>query len=105
MVHHDAVTHTETTYTTETQTIHHPGQDCETCCDCGAQFTDHAAAMDHLRATDHMSGLVSDTTDGWDETVETQVPHTATVVDQAAYDETVVEKIEYTYCSECGTEK
>ena len=74
-------------------------------CDCGAQFTDHAAAMDHLRATEHMSGLVSDKTDGWDEVVETQVPHTTTVVDQAAWDETVVEKIEYTYCSECGTEK
>ena len=60
--------------------------------------------MDHLRATDH-GGLVSDTTTGWDEVVETQVPHTTTVVDQAAYDETVVEKIEYTYCSECGAEK
>ena len=69
---------TVTTYTTETQTIHHKGQDCETCRDCGAQFTDHGAALSHIDSTDH-SGLVSDTTDGWDETVTVQVPHTEVV--------------------------
>ena len=61
--------------------------------------------MAHWESSEHDSGFVSDTTAGWDEVVETQVPHTTTVVDQAAYDETVVEKIEYTYCSECGAEK
>ena len=57
--------------------------------------------------------------DAWDETVTTQVPHTTTqtVVDQAAWDETVVdtpawdETVEVqvphtrTVCSECGATK
>ena len=109
LVHHDDVTHTETTYTTETNTIYHDGGSHEVfqCRDCGAQFTDHAAVIDHVYATEHLSGLVSnfESDPGWDEVVETQVPHTTTVVDQAAYDEAVAEKIEYTYCSECGAEK
>ena len=125
-VHHDAVTHTETqtTYTTETQTIHHDG--CYTCRGCGATFTSAAAASAHCDSnsvecyTNGYSG-----TEGWDETVTVQVPHTETVtiVDQAAWDETVVDKEAYdekvlihdaydeqvpytvTVCSECGKEQ
>lgn len=101
-VHHDAVTHTEqvtvidqaawdetvTTYTTETQTIHHDAVthtvDCYTCRDCGAQFTDLGAALAHQEANDHDSGLISDSTTvvdqaAWDETVYVQVPHTEIV--------------------------
>lgn len=97
-IHHDAVTHEETTYTTETTTIHHDGETCYRCCDCGTQFTDHAAAMAHWESSGHDSGFVSDTTAGWDEVVETQVPHTTTVIDQAAWDETI-------YHCECGATK
>ena len=99
VVHHDAVTHQETvtTYTTETQRVER-----FMCRDCGATFDSDAAANDHMLNCEHYSGYTN-----YYETVETQVPHTetVTVVDQAAYDETVVEKIEYTYCSECGAEK
>lgn len=142
-VHHDAVTHTEqvtvidqaawdetvTTYTSEPQVVHHDAETrtetsyCETCCDCGASFTDHGAAIAHLRDCDHMSGLVSDSTevtvvvrDAWDETVYVQVPHTETVhhdaithvetktvVDKEAYDEQIPYTVEV--CSECGKEK
>ena len=108
VVHHDAVTHTETqtTYTTETQTIHHDGD--YWCNYCGTHFSSSAAASAHCDSnsvecyTYGYSGLA-----GWDETVTVQVPHTETVtiVDQAAWDETVVDKTEYTYCSECGAEK
>ena len=108
LVHHDAVTHTETqtTYTTETQTIHHDGD--YWCNYCGTHFSSSAAASTHCDSnsvecyTYGYSGL-----EGWDETVTVQVPHTETVtiVDQAAWDETVVDKTEYTYCSECGAEK
>ena len=142
-LHHDAVTHTEqvtvidqaawdetvTTYTSEPQVVHHDAEThtettyCETCRDCGASYTDHGAAMAHLRDCDHMSGLVSDATtvtvvdrDAWDETVYVQVPHTdivhhdaithvetKTVVDKEAYDEQVPYTV--TVCSECGKEK
>ena len=144
IVHHDAVTHTEqqlvreawdetvvdqaawdetvTTYTSEPQVVHHDAETrteslyCETCRDCGAHFTDHGAAIAHIRECEHMSGLVSDATevtvvvrDAWDETVYVQVPHTevvhhdavthvvhheaeyktVTVVDREAWDEEV----------------
>ena len=125
-VHHDAVTHqeTQTTYTTEYETIHHDG--CYTCCGCGATFTCWEDASAHCDSnsvecyTNGYSGV-----DGWDETVEVQVPHTETVtiVDQPAWDETVVDKAAWdetvvdheaydeqvpytvTVCSECGKEK
>ena len=107
-VHHDAVTHEETQYNTERI-------ECETCRDCGAQFTDHGAALSHLDSTDH-SGLVGDV-------MTVQTPYTSTVVDQDAWDETIVdipawdetvvdqeaydEQVPYTVtvCSECGKEK
>ncbi len=107
VVHHDAVTHTETqtTYTTETQTIHHDGD--YWCNTCGAHFSSAAAASAHCDSdiNCYMNGYSGNS--GWDETVTVQVPHTETVtiVDQAAWDETVVDRIEYTYCSECGIEK
>ena len=120
VVHHDAVTHQETvtTYTTETTTVHHDGS-CR-CCGCGATFTNSADAGAHCdNGSDvcYGSGYVG--IPGWDETVEVQVPHTetVTVVDQAAWDETVTdspawdETVEVqvphtrTVCSECGAEK
>lgn len=116
-VHHDAVTHQETvtTYTTETTTVHHDGE--YVCNGCGATFTSASAAADHCdngSDTCYYSGYTG--RPGWDETVETQVPHTetVTVVDQEAWDETVVdtpawdETVEVqvphtrTVCSECG---
>ena len=99
LVHHDAVTHTETqtTYTTETQSVEK-----FMCRDCGATFDSASAADAHCMSCEHYSGYTN-----YYETVTVQVPHTETVtiVDQAAWDETVVDKIEYTYCSECGAEK
>ena len=108
VVHHDAVTHTETqtTYTTETTTVHHDGY--YVCYGCGATFTSADAAAAHCDAGDDVCfGSGFGGTPGYDEQVSTQVPHTETVtiVDQAAWDETVVDKTEYTYCSECGAEK
>lgn len=108
VVHHDAVTHTETqtTYTTETTTVHHESS-CR-CCNCGA-IGSESEIISHIENNMDcfLSGAGYVGTPGYDEQVSTQVPHneTVTVVDQAAYDETVVEKIEYTYCSECGAEK
>lgn len=116
-VHHDAVTHQETvtTYTTETQTVHHDGD--YVCCNCGAHFTSAEAAAAHcMNGSDECYGGGYEGSPGWDETVTTQVPHTETitVVDQAAWDETVVdtpawdETVEVqvphtrTVCSECG---
>ena len=126
VVHHDAVTHqeTQTTYTTEYETIHHLGN--YLCRGCGATFETEADANAHCMsnsvecAVGGWSGA-----DGWDETVETQVPHTETVtiVDQPAWDETVIDKAAWdetvvdheaydeqvpytvTVCSECGKEK
>ncbi len=109
VVHHDAVTHTETqtTYTTETQTIHHPGN--YVCRGCGATFETEEAANAHCDNSNNVNCIMGGWSGapGWDETVTVQVPHTETVtiVDQAAWDETVADKIEYTYCSECGAEK
>ena len=108
VVHHDAVTHTETqtTYTTETTTVHHDGH--YVCYGCGATFTSADTAAAHCDAGDDVCfGSGFGGTPGYDEQVSTQVPHTetVTVTDQAAWDETVVEKIEYTYCSECGVQK
>ena len=74
---------------------------------------------DHAKSNFHTSGYVNDSWDepGWDETVTVQVPHTETVVDQEAWDETVVdtpawdETVEVqvphtrTVCSECGATK
>ena len=108
VVHHDAVTHQETTYTTETQTIETAGY----LCDDGAFFTDEIAANEYCY--EHLLGYRS-----WvkSETVTVQVPHTTTVVDQAAWDETVVDKPAYdetvdvqvphtrTVCSKCGATK
>ena len=116
VVHHDAVTHTETqtTYTTETQTIHHDATNGEYWCNaCGAHFSSEAEAQAHQNSGGNGVNCIMDGYSGhggsaaWDETVTVQVPHTETVtiVDQAAWDETVVDKIEYTYCSECGAEK
>ena len=85
-VHHDAVTHQETvtTYTTETQKVHK-----FECRDCGATFDSDAAANDHMMNCEHYSGYTD-----YYESVQVQVPHTetVTVVDQAAYDETVTDK-------------
>ena len=109
---------TVTTYTTETTTVHHDGS--YRCRGCGATFTTAEAAGAHCdngSDTCYYSGYTG--TPGWDETVTTQVPHTetVTVVDQAAYDETVVdtpawdETVEVqvphtrTVCSECGATK
>ena len=116
-VHHDAVTHQETvtTYTTETTTVHHDGD--YVCRGCGAHFTSAEAAAAHcMNGSDECFGAGYEGSPGWDETVTTQVPHTTTqtVVDQAAWDETVVdtpawdETVEVqvphtrTVCSECG---
>lgn len=108
LVHHDAVTHTETqtTYTTETTTVHHDGY--YVCYGCGATFTSADAAAAHCDAGDDVCfGSGFGGTPGYDEQVSTQVPHTetVTVTDKPAWDETVVDKTEYTYCSECGAEK
>jgi len=119
-VHHDAVTHQETvtTYTTETTTVHHDGD--YVCRGCGAHFTTSSAAAAHCDNGDDVcygSGYYG--SDGWDEQVQTQVPHTetVTVVDQEAWDETVVdtpawdETVEVqvphtrTVCSECGAKQ
>ena len=77
---------TVTEYTTETQTVHHDG--CFVCRGCGATFTTSAAAAAHCDNGDDVcygSGYYG--TDGWDETVEIQVPYT------------------YEVCSECGAVK
>lgn len=118
-VHHDAVTHQEqvTTYTTETQTVHHDG--CYTCNSCGATFSSESDAIAHC--TNSMSCYTAGYSGSpeWDEQVTVQVPHTTTqtVVDQEAWDETVVdtpawdETVEVqvphtrTVCSECGAVK
>lgn len=109
---------TVTTYTTESTTVHHDGS--YRCRGCGATFTSAEAAGAHCDNGDDIcygSGYTG--TPGWDETVETQVPHTetVTVVDQEAWDETVVdtpawdETVEVqvphtrTVCSECGATK
>lgn len=126
-VHHDAVTHTETqtTYTTETQTIHHDG--CYTCRGCGATFGTEAEANAHCDNSSNVNCIMGgwSGSPGWDETVTVQVPHTETVtivdqaawdetvIDQAAWDETVVDQEAYdeqvpytvTVCSECGAVK
>lgn len=114
-VHHDAVTHQETvtTYTTELTTIDRYSCDC-----CGATFDSDDAVNNHIdnNIDCFLSGAGYD---GWTETDETQVPHTetVTVVDQAAYDETVVDtpawdetvetQVPHTrsVCSECGATK
>lgn len=126
VVHHDAVTHqeTQTTYTTEYETVHHDGN--YVCRGCGATFTSEADANAHCMSNSvecAMGGWSG--TAGWDEEVPVQVPHTETVtiVDQAAWDETVVDKAAWdetvvdheaydeqvpytvTVCSECGKEK
>ena len=74
---------TVTEYTTETQTVHHDGE--WICSDCGATFTTWQAASNHCMEKEHFSGY--DGNDGWDETVEVQVPYT------------------YEVCSECGAVK
>lgn len=108
-IHHDAVTHQETvtTYTDETTTVHHDG--CFTCCGCGATFTTGAAAAAHCdNGSDACYGGGYYGSDGWDETVTTQVPHTetVTVTDSPAYDETVEVQVAHKreVCS-CGATK
>jgi len=66
---------TITTYTNETQTIHHDGD--YMCGDCGAHFTNWQDANNHCVNNEHFSGY--DGTDPWDETVTVQVPHTEVV--------------------------
>lgn len=108
-VHHDAVTHQETvtTYTDETTTVHHDGS--FTCRGCGATFTTGAAAAAHCdNGSDACYGGGYYGSDGWDETVTTQVPHTETitVTDSPAYDEKVEVQVPHTrnVCS-CGATK
>lgn len=104
-VHHDAVTHQETTYTTEEIAVASGYV-----CDDGAFFEDEGAAADYCleRFLGYCSGCKYETV---------QVPHTTTVVDQAAWDETVVDKPAWdetvevqvphtrTVCSKCGATK
>ena len=70
---------TVTTYTTETQTIHHDGD--YMCGDCGAHFTNWQDANNHCVSNEHFSGY--DGTDPWDETITVQVPHTEVVHHEA----------------------
>ncbi len=99
-IHHEAVTHTETqtTYTTETQTIHHDGD--YWCNTCGAHFSSAAEASAHCDSdiNCYMNGYSGN--GGWDETVTVQVPHTETVTitDKAAWDEVI-------YRCSCGATK
>lgn len=118
-VHHDAVTHQETvtTYTTETTTVHHDGS--YRCCGCGATFSSESAVISHCESNIDCLAAGYVGTPGYDEQVQTQVPHTetVTVVDSEAWDETVVdtpawdETVEVqvphtrTVCSECGATK
>lgn len=90
-VHHDAVTHQETTYTTE-QIAVASGY----VCDDGAFFEDEGAAAAY--ADEHWLGYCSGCKY---ETV--QVPHTTTVVDKPAWDEEVEVQVPHTrnVCS-CG---
>lgn len=118
-VHHDAVTHQETvtTYTTETTTVHHDGS--YRCCGCGATFNSESAVISHCESNIDCLAAGYVGTPGYDETVTVQVPHTetVTVVDQEAWDETVVDtpawdetvevQVPHTrsVCSECGATK
>lgn len=90
-VHHDAVTHQETTYTTEEIAVANGYV-----CDDGAFFEDEGAAADYC--LEHLLGYCSGCKY---ETV--QVPHTTTVVDRPAWDEEVEVQVPHTrnVCS-CG---
>lgn len=94
-IHHDAVTHQETTYTTEEIAVASGYV-----CDDGAFFEDEGAAADYCleRLLGYCSGCKYETV---------QVPHTTTVVDQAAWDETVEVQVPHTrtVCSKCGATK
>lgn len=68
---------TVTTYTTETQTIHHDGD--YTCRGCGAHFTTEDAINNHCTQDINCAFAGWTGSPGWDETVEVQVPHTETV--------------------------
>ncbi len=74
---------TETTYTTETTTVHHDATDGDYYCGgCGAHFTSESAASDHCANGSDECFCAGYSGHGgspaWDETVETQVPHTTT---------------------------
>ena len=78
---------TKTTYTTETQTVHHDGS--YRCRGCGATFNSESAVNSHIdnNMDCFLSGAGYVGTPGWDETVTVQVPHTTTI------------------CSECGAKQ
>lgn len=108
VVHHDAVTHEEPVY--ETQTIVDQQAYDETtpayclCKNCGYTSNDDMTMIDHCAETGHCYTVVPSQSVHHDAVTHTEQVQTGTrtVTDQAAYDETVTTGYR---CSECGATK